>query len=168
MLLYVSSLLWLWSMSQRHTTVLTSHSIARFSFSYSMVSLLILKGLSFLRMWFCQFQFFSWSHLYIFHHHSQFDPDSWSFLFVLLLLRQYRSGWRKVSQMRYESKEEWDKDVCCYLFNLYTETIFRHIEESKGVTIRGTQINNLRYADDTVLLADSEENLPFNHRSWNK
>ena len=46
------------------------------------------------------------------------------------------------------------------LFNLYTETIFRHIEDSKGVTVGGTQINNLRYADDTVLLADSEENLP--------
>ena len=45
------------------------------------------------------------------------------------------------------------------LFNLYTETIFRHIEDSKGVTFGGTQINNLRYADDTVLLADSEENL---------
>ena len=45
------------------------------------------------------------------------------------------------------------------LFNLYTETIFGHIEDSKGVTIGGTQINNLRYADDTVLLADSEENL---------
>ena len=44
------------------------------------------------------------------------------------------------------------------LFNLYTETIFRHIAESKGITIGGTQINNLRYADDTVLLADSEEN----------
>ena len=43
------------------------------------------------------------------------------------------------------------------LFNLYTETIFRHIEDSKGVIIGGTQINNLRYADDTVLLADSEE-----------
>ena len=41
----------------------------------------------------------------------------------------------------------------------YTQTIFRHIEDSKGVTIGGTQINNLRYADDTVLLADSEENL---------
>ena len=30
------------------------------------------------------------------------------------------------------------------LFNLYTETIFRHIEDSKGETIEGTQINNLR------------------------
>ena len=46
----------------------------------------------------------------------------------------------------------------CLLY-LYTENIFRHIEDSKGVTIEGTQINNLRYADDTVLHADSEENL---------
>ena len=45
------------------------------------------------------------------------------------------------------------------LFKVYTETIFRHIEDSKGVTIGGSQINNLRYADDTVLLADIEENL---------
>ena len=45
------------------------------------------------------------------------------------------------------------------LFNLYTETVFRHVEDSKGVTIEGTQINNLHYADDTVSLADSEENL---------
>ena len=44
-------------------------------------------------------------------------------------------------------------------FKLYIETILRHMEDSKGVTIEGTQINNLRYADDTVLLADSEENL---------
>ena len=46
-----------------------------------------------------------------------------------------------------------------YLLNLYTETIFRHFEDSKGVSIGGTQINNLRYADDTVLLADSGGNL---------
>ena len=45
------------------------------------------------------------------------------------------------------------------LFNLYTETVFRHVEDSKGVTIEGTQINNLHYADDTVSLADNEENL---------
>ena len=45
------------------------------------------------------------------------------------------------------------------LFNLYTETIFRHVEDCKGVPIGGTQIDNLRYADDTVLLADSDENL---------
>ena len=45
------------------------------------------------------------------------------------------------------------------LFNLYTEAIFRHIEDRKGVTIGETQITNLRYADDTVPLVDSEEKL---------
>ena len=45
------------------------------------------------------------------------------------------------------------------LFNLYTEHIFRHIEDLKGICIGGIQINNLRYADDTVLLAESERDL---------
>ena len=45
------------------------------------------------------------------------------------------------------------------LFNLYTEMIFRHIENMEGVIVGGVNINNLRYADDTVLLADSEESL---------
>ena len=45
------------------------------------------------------------------------------------------------------------------LFNLYTEMIFRHVVDLKGVTIGGININNLRYADDTVLMAESEENL---------
>ena len=39
------------------------------------------------------------------------------------------------------------------LFNLYTEKIFREVEDMKGVYIGGVNINNLRYADDTVLLA---------------
>ena len=45
------------------------------------------------------------------------------------------------------------------LFNLYTETIFRHISNVKGVTVGGRNINNLRYADDTVLLAENEKDL---------
>ena len=35
------------------------------------------------------------------------------------------------------------------LFNLYTEKIFREVEDMKGVNIGGVNINNLRYADDT-------------------
>uniref|UniRef100_A0A803TAN8 Reverse transcriptase domain-containing protein n=1 Tax=Anolis carolinensis TaxID=28377 RepID=A0A803TAN8_ANOCA len=49
-----------------------------------------------------------------------------------------------------------------YLFNLYAEHIMRHagLEESKaGVKISGRNINNLRYADDTTLMAESEEEL---------
>lgn len=45
------------------------------------------------------------------------------------------------------------------LFNLYTEIIFRHITGFEGVIVGGVNINNLRYADDTVLLAENEESL---------
>ena len=40
------------------------------------------------------------------------------------------------------------------LFNLYTEKIFREVEDMKGVNIGGVNTNNLRYADDTVLFAE--------------
>ena len=45
------------------------------------------------------------------------------------------------------------------LFNLYTETIFRNIHNMPGVKINDININNLRYADDTVLIAEDESNL---------
>ena len=49
-----------------------------------------------------------------------------------------------------------------YLFNLYAEYIMRNagLEEAQaGIKIAGTNINNLRYADDTTLMAESEEEL---------
>ena len=46
-----------------------------------------------------------------------------------------------------------------YLFNIYTEFIFRESNELKGITIHGQNINNLRYADDTALIADDKDNL---------
>ena len=48
------------------------------------------------------------------------------------------------------------------LFNLYAEYIRRHagLEEAQaGIKIGGRNINNLRYADDTTLMAESEEEL---------
>ena len=45
------------------------------------------------------------------------------------------------------------------LFNLYTEKIFRHIINMKGVNVGGTNYNNLRYADGTALLAGNEKDL---------
>ena len=48
------------------------------------------------------------------------------------------------------------------LFNLYAEYIIRNaeLEEAQvGIRIAGRNINNLRYADDTTLLAESEEEL---------
>ena len=47
-----------------------------------------------------------------------------------------------------------------YLFNLYAEYIMRNtgLEEAQaGIKIAGRNINNLRYADDTTLMAESKE-----------
>ena len=49
-----------------------------------------------------------------------------------------------------------------YLFNFYAEYIMRNseLEEAQaGIRITGRNINNLRYADDTTLMAESEEEL---------
>ena len=46
-----------------------------------------------------------------------------------------------------------------YLFNLYAEYIMRNagLEEAQaGIKIAGRNISNLRYADDTTLMAESE------------
>ena len=47
-----------------------------------------------------------------------------------------------------------------FLFNLYAEYIMINagLEEAQaGIKIAGRNINNLRYADDTILMAESEE-----------
>ena len=48
------------------------------------------------------------------------------------------------------------------LFNLYAEYIMRNAmldEAQAGIKIAGRNINNLRYADDTTLMAESKEEL---------
>ena len=48
------------------------------------------------------------------------------------------------------------------LFNLYAEYIMRNagLEKAQaGIKIAGRNINNLRYADETTLMAESEEEL---------
>ena len=48
------------------------------------------------------------------------------------------------------------------LFNLYAEHIMRNTrldEAQAGIKIAGRNINNLRYADDTTLMAESKEEL---------
>ena len=61
--------------------------------------------------------------------------------------------------------KEHDKSVCLYmlvyLFNLYTEYIMQNSrlnESQAGVKIARRNINNLRYADDTILVSKSEKN----------
>ena len=48
------------------------------------------------------------------------------------------------------------------LFNFYAEYIMRNVgleEAQAGIKIARRNINNLRYADDTTLMAESEEEL---------
>ena len=63
------------------------------------------------------------------------------------------------------------------LFNLYTEYIMRNtgLEEAQGeIKIAGRNINNLKYADNTILMAESEELEPLDEsergewKSWLK
>ena len=53
------------------------------------------------------------------------------------------------------------------LFNLYAEFIMRNAgldEAQSGIKIAGRNINNLRHADDTTLIAESEEPLDESER----
>ena len=60
---------------------------------------------------------------------------------------------------------EYVKSVYChlaYLFNFYAEYIMRNAgmeETHAGIKNAGGDINNLRYADDTTLMAESEGEL---------
>ena len=52
-----------------------------------------------------------------------------------------------------------------WLFNLYAKYIMRNagLEEAQaGIKIARRNINNLRYADDTIHMAESEEELKKN------
>ena len=57
------------------------------------------------------------------------------------------------------------------LFNLYAEYIMRNAgldEVQAGIKISGRSINNLRYADDTTLMAESEEELKNLWWKWQR
>ena len=45
------------------------------------------------------------------------------------------------------------------LFNYYSELILRELGQDRGLRVGGHNITDIRYADDTVLLAESEEDL---------
>ena len=63
-----------------------------------------------------------------------------------------------------KKEKEYVKAVYCHpaYINLYAEYIMRNagLEEAQaGIKIAGRNISNLRYADDTTLMAESEEEL---------
>ena len=69
--------------------------------------------------------------------------------------------------MEQQTGSKWGKEysrlyIVTLLFNLYAEYIMRNagLEETEaGIKIAGRNINNLRYAGDTTLMAESEEEL---------
>ena len=86
------------------------------------------------------------------------------------LLRNLYVGQEATVIIRHETMDWFQigKGVCqgCILspclFNLYAEYIMRNAgldEAEAGIKIAGRNINNLRYADDTTFMAESEEEL---------
>ena len=58
-----------------------------------------------------------------------------------------------------------------YLFNLYVEYIMwnaKLYEAQAGIKIAGRNINNLRYADNTILIAVREEALKTSSWKWKR
>ena len=85
-------------------------------------------------------------------------------------LRNLYAGQEAIVRTRHGTKNWFQigKGACqgCILspcfFNLYEEYIMRNVgldEAQAGIKIAGRNINNLRYADDTTLMAESEQEL---------
>ena len=56
----------------------------------------------------------------------------------------------------------WERSIVTLLINLYAEYIMWNAELDEaqaGIKIARRNMNNLRYADDTTLMAESEEEL---------
>ncbi|GFS16932.1 endonuclease-reverse transcriptase [Elysia marginata] len=93
---------------------------------------------------------------------TDIDPND-----IALISHLYWTQKTKVSKVAKDLSDEVDikkgvRQGCVLspsLFNLYTEYFFREIDDVPGLKKNGENINNLRYADDTVLLAESENDL---------
>ena len=84
------------------------------------------------------------------------------------LLRNLYAGQEEAIRTRHGTTDWFQigkgvRQVCMlssYLFNLYAEYIMQNAwldEAQAGIKIARKSINNLRYADDTTLMAESEE-----------
>ena len=74
-----------------------------------------------------------------------------------MILKQYTKDWFQIEK---EVGQGCMLSPC--LFNFYAECIRRNagLEEAQaGIKISGRNINHVRYADDTTLMAESEEEL---------
>ena len=86
--------------------------------------------------------------------------------YIRLLISLY---WNQTAAMRrdddisaWTSSQQGARQGCVAspdLFALYTGMIMKELGDMDGFRIGGTVVNNLRYADDTVIVAESEEQL---------
>ena len=94
---------------------------------------------------------------------------------LTILLRHLYAGQEATIRTGHRTTDRFQigKGVCqgCILspclFNLYAEYIVRNAglgEAQAGIKMAGRNINNLRYADDTTLMAESEEPLDESER----
>ncbi|GFO24253.1 retrovirus-related pol polyprotein from type-1 retrotransposable element r2 [Plakobranchus ocellatus] len=77
--------------------------------------------------------------------------------------------WEQTAAMTIENKTSTFQDIkrgvrqgCVLspdLFSLYSEIIMRNLENHPGIKVGGQNINNLRYVDDTMLIAENKEDL---------
>ena len=89
-------------------------------------------------------------------------PASWE---TYMQVRKQQLELDMEQQTGSKQEKEYVKAVYCLspcVFNLYAEYIMRNArldEAQAGIKIAGRNINNRRYADDTTLMAESEEDL---------
>ena len=62
-----------------------------------------------------------------------------------------------ISKIKFQKSDN-ITDLSPSLFSLYSEKIMSTVQDLGGVQIGDMNINNLRYADDTALIPDSNKN----------
>ena len=87
-------------------------------------------------------------------------PASWEI--CIQVRKQVRTGHGTTHEFQIGKGVRQDCILSPCLFNFYTEYVLRNAgldEAQAGIKIARRNINNLRYADDTTLMAESEEEL---------
>ena len=87
---------------------------------------------------------------------------TWTWKFVCMVRKNWTWNNRLVPNRKRSTSRLYFVTLLICLFNFYLEYIMRNagLEEAQaGIKISGRNINNLRYADDTTLMAESEEEL---------
>ena len=97
-------------------------------------------------------------------------PASWE---TYMQVRKQELELDMEQQTSSKLEKEYVKAVYCHpaLFNFYAEYIMRNaeLEEAQaGIQIARRNINNLRYADDTTFMAESEEELKASCWKWKR